>query len=78
MIRFSLRIPAGLPERVTAQAAADQRSLNSEILHLLEVDLAAPGQTPDGPAAIRLSLPRYAGNRIPPWPEGRGILRESR
>ncbi|MFJ9710434.1 Arc family DNA-binding protein [Streptomyces sp. NPDC101234] len=33
MIRFSLRIPADLHERVTAQATADRRSLNSEILH---------------------------------------------
>ncbi|MFF5018482.1 Arc family DNA-binding protein [Streptomyces sp. NPDC001165] len=39
-MRFSLRIPADLHERVTAQAAADRRSLNSEILHLLEVTLA--------------------------------------
>ncbi|QIZ00924.1 Arc family DNA-binding protein [Streptomyces sp. S1D4-11] len=42
MIRFSLRIPADLHERLTAHAAADRRSLNSEILHLLEVALAAP------------------------------------
>ncbi|MGW4981928.1 Arc family DNA-binding protein [Streptomyces mirabilis] len=42
MIRLSLRIPAGLPERVTARAAADRRSLNSEILHPLEVALTAP------------------------------------
>ncbi|MFD7379746.1 Arc family DNA-binding protein, partial [Streptomyces mirabilis] len=42
MIRFSLRIPADLHEQVTARAAADRRSLNSEILHLLEVALTAP------------------------------------
>ncbi|MFF4729757.1 Arc family DNA-binding protein [Streptomyces mirabilis] len=42
MIRFSLRIPADLHERVTARATADRRSLNSEILHLLEVALTAP------------------------------------
>ncbi|MDW6060572.1 toxin-antitoxin system HicB family antitoxin [Streptomyces sp. FXJ1.4098] len=29
MVRFSLRILADLHERVTAQAAADRRSLNS-------------------------------------------------
>ncbi|MCX4431098.1 Arc family DNA-binding protein [Streptomyces mirabilis] len=44
MIRFSLRIPADLHEQGTAQAAADRRSLNSEILHLLEVALIAPGR----------------------------------
>ncbi|WP_316769378.1 Arc family DNA-binding protein [Streptomyces sasae] len=43
MIRFSLRIPADLHERVTAQAAADRRSLNSEILYLLEAALSASG-----------------------------------
>ncbi|MFF2460842.1 Arc family DNA-binding protein [Streptomyces mirabilis] len=60
MIRFSLRIPADLHEQVTAQAAADRRSLNSEILHLLEVALTAPrpdAGSPDGdpasPAPLR-------------------------
>ncbi|MFD9282169.1 Arc family DNA-binding protein [Streptomyces mirabilis] len=33
MIRFSLRIPEDLHERLTVCAAADRRSLNSEILH---------------------------------------------
>ncbi|MEU0818390.1 Arc family DNA-binding protein [Streptomyces mirabilis] len=42
MIRFSLRIPTDLHAQVTARAAADRRSLNSEILHLLEVALTAP------------------------------------
>ncbi|MFE3412600.1 Arc family DNA-binding protein [Streptomyces mirabilis] len=78
MIRFSLRTPADLHEQVTARAAADRRSLNSEILHLLEVAFTAPRPTPDRPAAIRLPLPRSVGNRIPPRPEGQGILRESR
>ncbi|MFD8007460.1 Arc family DNA-binding protein [Streptomyces mirabilis] len=60
MIRLSLRIPAGLHERVTAHAAAGRRSLNSEILHLLEVALAAPradagspGGDPASPAPLR-------------------------
>ncbi|WP_405883399.1 Arc family DNA-binding protein [Streptomyces sp. NBC_01136] len=64
MIRFSLRIPAALhervTERVTAQATADRQSLNSEILHLLEVALAAPradtgspGGDPASPAPPR-------------------------
>lgn len=41
MIRFALRIPEDLHARLTAQATADRRSINSEILHLLEVALAA-------------------------------------
>ncbi|MFC9632562.1 Arc family DNA-binding protein [Streptomyces mirabilis] len=60
MIRFSLRIPADLHEQVTARAAADRRSLNSEILHLLEVALTAPrpdagspGGDPVSPAPLR-------------------------
>ncbi|WP_329372261.1 Arc family DNA-binding protein [Streptomyces sp. NBC_01483] len=60
MIRFSLRIPANLHERVTARAAADRRSLNSEILHLLEAALATPradagppGGDPASPAPLR-------------------------
>ncbi|GAA3817448.1 Arc family DNA-binding protein [Streptomyces phyllanthi] len=59
MIRFSLRIPADLHERVTAQAAADRRSLNSEILHLLEVALATPpadAGTPGGDPASAAPL----------------------
>ncbi|WP_329367577.1 Arc family DNA-binding protein [Streptomyces sp. NBC_01483] len=60
MMRVSLRIPAGLPERATARAAADRRSLNSEILHPLEAALAAPradagspGGDPAPPAPLR-------------------------
>jgi hypothetical protein len=75
MIRFSLRIPADLHERVIATATADRRSLNSRILHPLEAALATaradagpPGGDPAPPAPLR-------GNRIPPRPEGRGILR---
>ncbi|MFE4994600.1 Arc family DNA-binding protein [Streptomyces mirabilis] len=56
MIRFSLRIPADLHERVSARAAADRRSLNSQILHLLEVALTAPrpdaGSPGGGPASL--------------------------
>ncbi|RAG82683.1 toxin-antitoxin system HicB family antitoxin [Streptacidiphilus pinicola] len=48
MIRFALRLPEDLHTRLTAQAAHDRRSINSEILHLLEVALTtvAP-ETPD-------------------------------
>jgi plasmid stability protein len=41
MIRFALRLPEDLHTRLTAQAAYDRRSINSEILHLLEVALSA-------------------------------------
>jgi hypothetical protein len=59
MIRFALRIPEDLHARLTAQAVADRRSVNSEILHLLEVALAtvAPAsptalhEKPDSPQA---------------------------
>ncbi|MFJ8943683.1 Arc family DNA-binding protein [Streptomyces sp. NPDC102395] len=50
MVRFALRIPEDLHERLTAQAAADRRSINSQILHLIEAGLtAAPLETPDRP-----------------------------
>ncbi len=41
MIRFALRVPEDLHARLTAQAAADRRSINSEILHLIEVGLTS-------------------------------------
>jgi len=37
--RISLRLPADLHERLVEQARMDRRSLNSEIVHLLEVAL---------------------------------------
>ncbi|WP_369200751.1 Arc family DNA-binding protein [Streptomyces sp. PU-14G] len=43
MIRFALRIPEDLHTRLAAQAATDRRSINSEILHLLEVELGTRG-----------------------------------
>lgn len=39
MIRFSLRLPDELHERLVARADADRRSVNNEILHLLEIAL---------------------------------------
>ncbi|WP_323183371.1 Arc family DNA-binding protein [Streptomyces sp. NBC_00038] len=60
MIRFALRIPEDLHARLTTQAAADRRSINSEILHLLDVALASaspdagsPGGDPATPAQLR-------------------------
>jgi predicted HicB family RNase H-like nuclease len=49
MIRFALRIPEDLHTRLVAQAAADRRSINSEILHLLEVTLAAVEEDNESP-----------------------------
>ncbi|WP_327316821.1 Arc family DNA-binding protein [Streptomyces sp. NBC_01235] len=49
MIRFALRIPEDLHARLTAQAAADRRSINSEILHLLEVALDSPAVSAESP-----------------------------
>ncbi|WP_156724692.1 Arc family DNA-binding protein [Streptomyces apocyni] len=43
MIKFTLRAPEDLWERLTTQAETDRRSLNSEILHLLEVALTTVG-----------------------------------
>ncbi|MEW2115357.1 toxin-antitoxin system HicB family antitoxin [Streptomyces sp. NPDC005474] len=55
MFKFTLRIPEELHARLTAQAAADRRSLNAEILHLLEASLSAAEETikrPDGDRSI--------------------------
>ncbi|WP_405968176.1 Arc family DNA-binding protein [Streptomyces sp. NBC_00015] len=38
--RITLRLPAGLHERLAERARADRRSLNSEILHLLEAAIS--------------------------------------
>jgi predicted HicB family RNase H-like nuclease len=37
--RISLRLPTDLHARLVAEAHTDRRSLNSEIVHLLEVAL---------------------------------------
>ncbi|MFC9395706.1 Arc family DNA-binding protein [Streptomyces sp. NPDC057027] len=39
MIRITLRLPDDVHVRLAAQAEVDRRSLNSEIVHLLEVAL---------------------------------------
>jgi Arc-like DNA binding domain len=60
MLKFTLRIPDDMHQRLTAQATADRRSLNSEMLYLLEVGLAAvapnaesPGGDSAAPAPLR-------------------------
>jgi hypothetical protein len=59
MVNFNVRFPEDLHARVRAQAAADRRSINSEILHLIEVGLTAvsadagsPGGDPANPAPL--------------------------
>ncbi|MBG0824706.1 Arc family DNA-binding protein [Planomonospora sp. ID91781] len=49
MIRFSLRIPDDLHGRIAARADKDRRSVNSEILYLLEVALDAAGDDAGSP-----------------------------
>ncbi|MER5495013.1 Arc family DNA-binding protein [Streptomyces sp. LE64] len=41
--RISLRLPADLHERLVERARTDRRSVNSEIIHLLEVALGPAG-----------------------------------
>lgn len=40
--RITVRLPLGLHERLAAQAKRDRRSVNGEIVHLLEVALTEP------------------------------------
>ncbi|WP_332880823.1 Arc family DNA-binding protein [Streptomyces sp. NBC_00564] len=58
MIRFALRIPEDLHARLTAQAAADRRSINSEILHLLDVALASASPDAGSPGGDPLNVGR--------------------
>ncbi|MFB4300317.1 Arc family DNA-binding protein [Actinomadura sp. NTSP31] len=60
MVRISLRLPETLHARLVEQASADRRSLNSEILHLLEAVLGPaggiavpPGRGPVSPGSFR-------------------------
>ncbi|TDB97555.1 Arc family DNA-binding protein, partial [Actinomadura sp. 7K534] len=49
MVRISLRLPEELHARLVEQAARDRRSLNSQILHLLEETLDAAESDTDPP-----------------------------
>ncbi|NEA21355.1 Arc family DNA-binding protein [Actinomadura bangladeshensis] len=55
MVRISLRLPEELHTRLVERATADRRSLNSEILHLLEstLDNNPPGGGAATPAPLR-------------------------
>ncbi len=53
-VRFVLRLPAEVHEAVKALAAADRRSLNGEIVYILEQYIAETRkdqQEPEGKAA---------------------------
>ncbi|MEU2979454.1 Arc family DNA-binding protein [Streptomyces hirsutus] len=63
--RISLRLPTDLHARLVEQARTDRRSLNSEIIHLLEVTLTNAGGNGESP-----SLPRSAGGRFSPQAGG--------
>ncbi|MGW1543859.1 Arc family DNA-binding protein [Streptomyces sp. NPDC002309] len=47
--RISLRLPTELHARLVEEARADRRSLNSEIVHLLEVALGPAGGNDPSP-----------------------------
>ncbi|WP_075026724.1 Arc family DNA-binding protein [Streptomyces mirabilis] len=69
MIKFTLRIPDDLHDRLTAQAQTDRRSLNSEILHLLEVGLSViPSGTPNYPDGDSTSPAPLRGSAHSPRP----------
>lgn len=46
-----VRFPPGMRDRLRARAAANRRSMNSEIVHVLDRALAA-GEEENGPAAV--------------------------
>ncbi|MET8676953.1 Arc family DNA-binding protein [Streptomyces sp. NPDC004647] len=48
-VRITLRLPADLHSWLAAQAKSARRSLNSEILHRLEVGRAAPVAEDESP-----------------------------
>ncbi|WP_112469620.1 Arc family DNA-binding protein [Streptomyces triticisoli] len=69
MIKFTLRIPDDLHARLAAQADTDRRSLNSELLHLLEVGLSTVSpETPNRPGGDSASPVQPRGNGHSPRP----------
>ncbi|MEV4098996.1 toxin-antitoxin system HicB family antitoxin [Nonomuraea sp. NPDC049649] len=49
MIRITLRLPDDVHARVVARAETERRSLNSQIVHLLEIALAADQSHDESP-----------------------------
>ena len=47
--RITVRLPVELHERLAAQAKRDRRSINGEIVHLLEVTLTDPSADAESP-----------------------------
>jgi len=47
--RITVRLPPGLHERLAAQAKRDRRSVNGEIVHLLEGALTDPSADDESP-----------------------------
>ncbi|MGP4086195.1 Arc family DNA-binding protein [Streptomyces sp. KR55] len=69
MFKFTLRIPEELHARLAAQAVTDRRSLNAEILHLLEAALSAvPSGTQNRPGGDSASPAPLRGSGHSPRP----------
>ncbi len=75
MIKFTLRTPDYLHDRLTVQAATDRRSLNSELLHLLEVALNAVAPDAGPPGGESATPDPLRGKPDFPGPKGPGTLR---
>ncbi|MGC5010468.1 Arc family DNA-binding protein [Streptosporangium sp. DT93] len=65
-VRITLRVPATLHTRLTAHARHQRRSLNSEILHLLETALDDPEAGDDPPGGSSSSAPLRGNPNSPP------------
>ncbi len=48
-VRITLRLPSDIHARLTTQARAARRSLNSEIVHRLEAGLGTPAADTESP-----------------------------
>ncbi|MGP4087902.1 Arc family DNA-binding protein [Streptomyces sp. KR55] len=69
MLKFTLRLPEDLHLRLTAQAETDRRSLNSEMLHLLEAGLSVvPSGKPNRPGGDSAFPAPLRGSGHPPRP----------
>ncbi|MBT2396488.1 Arc family DNA-binding protein [Streptomyces sp. ISL-100] len=58
-VRMTLRLPEDLRDRLRAHAKSERRSLNSELVYMLEVGLRASGvntESPGGDSATSAPL----------------------